>query len=1063
MVITEKTHIRWSVIWQVVLFIFASVLASHTFSQDYNFRNFTSSDGLAQSYVYSITQDEKGYLWIGTGNGLSRYNGFVFENYTTSDSLADNFISCGITDGQSIWFGHINGGLSFYNGKDFQIIGTPVSDFDPVTNFSKSPDGGIWMSTYSGQLMKLSKGKGVIEHYSFKTAENIISFGFFDGSELLIGTNTGLWYCRLKEPGEIEKIRTFTEIPESKVTCIKRMRTKAGFYIATENEGIYKLTSENKRFQLAEIASDSEIYFSGLQYIYEDTRSDLWLGTMGNGLIIMDYNDSGTLVKIDVFNKDHGFFSDNVKTIFEDREGNIWSGNYGEGLTQITYKTFNVHTFDDAIYGNNIFSVYSDQQYRWIGTEKGMLKQDPVSGRVIKFYSKGTGLPEGMVAAIYSADGKELWIGTNKNGIFRMDIERDKISRYPVGDGELENSITSITGEKEQIWIGTKKGLCNIHTGTNRIKWYSISQGSLPHNFINCLYIDKSGKLWISSHSNMLAYIVDEEVHKLPVISGKGALTLGPITEDADSLIWVGSNGNGVFRIGADSITNITTGEGLLSDFCYSIICDNNNNLWVGHKGGISKIRTTDYFVKPIHYFENTTDNYQFNPNAIFKDPQGKILFGSDNGLVSYNPSVEITRQPPPVPEIVSFKVNDEEMDYISPVILKPGKYKIRVDFLAVSLKEPGLVTYQYKLEGYDDAWSDIAKSTNVTYDHVTEGVYTFILNASSGDGIVSENPLTVGLIIKKPVWKHWWFYTLMVLLIIILVNIYIKRREYVFLAEKRILEEKVQERTREIQSQKDEIELQRNLINSKNIEITSSIRYAGTIQQAVLPSFELINRLLPDNFIFFKPKDIVSGDFYWLSEKDNKIIIAVADCTGHGVPGAFMSLLSITMINEIVNAQGIIRPDTIVNKLRDKIIYSLHDDQVDGLDIALCVLDSKEGQIQYTGAMNHLVHVRKGKLKVIEADRFSINSMLEDFGYFTMKKIDFNKGDTIYLFSDGYKDQFGGDQDKKYSNKRFYATLLEIHQLPMKKQKEVLEKKLTKWMKDNIQTDDITVMGIRL
>jgi serine phosphatase RsbU (regulator of sigma subunit) len=424
---------------------------------------------------------------------------------------------------------------------------------------------------------------------------------------------------------------------------------------------------------------------------------------------------------------------------------------------------------------------------------------------------------------------------------------------------------------------------------------------------------------------------------------------------------------------------------------------------------------------------------------------------------------MEIAQPRSPVPQIISCKVNDEEKDYSNIIVLKSGKYKIRIDFLAINLKEPTLVTYQYKLEGYDDSWSDITKNTHVTYDHITDGAYTFILNALSGDGVVSENPLTISIIIKKPVWKQWWFYPLMALLIIILIIIYIKRREYKFLAEKRILEEKVLERTREIQSQKDEIELQRNLINSKNIEITSSIRYASNIQEAVLPSFDLIDRLLPDNFIFFKPKDIVSGDFYWLSEKDNKIIFAVADCTGHGVPGAFMSLLSITMINEIVIAQGITRPDTIVNKLRDKIIFSLQNDQMDGLDIALCVLDNQKGRIQYTGAMNHLVHIRNGKLKVIEADKFSINSIREDFRSFTLKEIDGKKGDILYLYSDGYKDQFGGDQNKKYSNKRFYATLLEIHKLPIKSQKEVLEKKLTEWMKDNIQTDDITVMGIRL
>ena len=1048
--------------WKGMLFFFVSVLSSHAFSQEYNFRNFTSSDGLAQSYVYSIMQDERGYLWVGTGEGLSRYNGFIFENYTTSDSLAENFVSCGITDEESMWFGHMNGGLSYHNGKEFKVVPIPVSNSGPVTHFAKSPDDRIWVSNYGGSILELEKSKGVIKQYLFNGSESIISFDFLDNGELLVGTHAGLLHCRLKETGEIEIIGPVAEIPESKVSQIIKMRDKTGFYVATENDGIYLLTYENNLFKISTLAPDTEFDFTGIQCIFEDSRSDLWLGSFGNGLIKMDLPDSMELTKITVFNKAGGFTTDNIKTICEDGEGNIWSGNYGEGLTQIMAKIYAVYAFDNALYGNEVFSIYSDMKYRWIGTENGLLKLDQKTGKIIRFYGKGSGLPKDIVTAIYTADGKELWLGTEANGVFRMDTEREKISRFPMGSGELENSITVITGNNEKIWIGTKKGLCSIQSGTNGIKWYSISQGGLPHNFINCLYTDRTGRLWISSHSNMLAYIWGEKVFKLPINSGSGILTFGPITEDADSRIWAGSNGNGVFRIASDSVINITTKEGLLSDFCYSIICDDSSHIWVGHKGGLSKIRTTDLFVKPIQHFENITDNYRFNPNAIHKDQQGIIWFGSGEGLVSYDPAKEIFHPRPPVPIITSFKINDEERDYSNIIMLNPGKYKIRIDFLAVNLTEPALVTYQFKLDGYDQAY-EMTKNTSVTYGHLTEGEYTFILNASSGDGIVSENPLIININIKMPVWKKWWFFPLIVLLLIILLFSYMKRREYTFRVEKRILEEKVKERTHEIQHQKDEIELQRDMIDNKNAEITSSIRYARNIQQAILPSPDLMDKLLPENFIFLKPKDIVSGDFYWLSEKGGKIIFTVADCTGHGVPGAFMSLLSVTMLNEIINIQGITRPDKIINRLHGMIDQALRNNKMDGLDIALCAWDKQKEKIQYTGAMNNLVQIRNGKLEEVKADHFSVNSIREDFSPFTLKEIDLKKGDILYLFTDGFKDQFGGVQDEKYSTRRFYKTLLEIHKMPMMNQKAVLEEKLSAWMQDTFQTDDITVMGIRL
>jgi ligand-binding sensor domain-containing protein/serine phosphatase RsbU (regulator of sigma subunit) len=1055
--------------WKGILFFFFSILTSHAFAQGYNFRNFNSEDGLTQSYVYSISQDVHGYLWVGTDNGLFRYNGFKFEIYPTSDSLADNFITCDISDGESLWFGDKNGRLSYFNGKKFLTVNIAHPDLSSITHFAKSPDNRIWVSTYSDGLLKLSKDTGVVKHYLFKDLTVITSFDFFDNSELLVGTQTGLLYCRLKESGEIEIIRPVSEIPESKVTCIRKMRNKSGFYIATEDDGIFQLTYEDNLFKVSKIIADTDFDFTGIQNIYEDSRSNLWLCSKGkgNGLIKISYSASGKSTKIIYFNKANKFATDNVNTVYEDREGNIWSGNYGQGLTLITPKTFSVGKFDNPLFGNNIFSIWFNKQYRWIGTENGLVKMDQVTGKFVKFYGKGSGLPKDTVTTIYSTDGKELWIGTVKNGVFRMDTGNEKILKFPLGNGELENSITIITGKGEQVWIGTKKGLCSINTATDSIKWYSINQGGLPHNHINCLYLDRTDKLWVSTSSYTLAYIQDEKVFKKPINPGTGILILGPITEDSDSRIWVGSYGNGVFKIESDSVVNLTVKEGLLSNYCYSLICDDHKNIWVGHKDGLSRIRTADFSVKPIQHIEGATDSYQYNSNAIIKDQQGKIWFGSDKGIVSYDPSMEFPQLLPPVLGITSIKINDEEIEITDKIILSPGKYKIRIGFLGISLKEPALVNYQYKLEGYDQ-WSEITKNTSITYNHLTEGDYTFVLNASSGDGAVSENPLTISIIIKKPVWKKWWFYPVNALLVITLTVIYVKRREYSFLAEKRILEEKVRERTFEIQSQKNEIELQRDVIDEKNANITASIKYASHIQNAVLPPIDLIDKLLPDNFILNKPKDIVSGDFYWLAEKDNKIVFTVADCTGHGVPGAFMSLLGITLLNEIVNIQGITRSDIIITKLRENLINSLQQSRKDiptsdGFDIALCVMDQQQKRIQFTGGMNNLVHIRDGILEVLRGDRCSVCVVYKNSDLFTMKEFEYKKGDVFYLFSDGYQDQFGGEHDRKYFVHRFYTELLDIHRLPMLKQKEILEKNYKEWMRDNEQTDDVTVMGIRV
>jgi ligand-binding sensor domain-containing protein/serine phosphatase RsbU (regulator of sigma subunit) len=1008
-----------------------------------------------------------GYLWVGTDNGLFRYNGFKFENFPVADSLADNFISCTVSNGKDLWFGYRNGRLSYFNGKKLISFNLSQPGSNSITHFAKSPDDKIWASTYSDGLLLIKNDTTVLKRYKFRDQITIKSFDFLTDNELLVGTNTGILYCTLKDSGEIEVTRSVPEIPESNITSIFKKKDKSGFYITTENDGIFQLTTENNQLKIGKLVADNSFEFTGIQDIYEDSESYLWLCSKEKGLIRMSHSVSGELTRIIFFNKAGGFISDNVKTIFEDREGNIWSGNFGQGLTLVTPKTFSVSNIDNPVYGNNIFSISLQKRFRWIGTENGLIKMDQESGKIIKFYTKKNGLPKDTVTAIYSLNGNDLWIGTARNGVFRMDTVHDKILRYPVDSGVLENSVTTITGMGEQLWIGTKKGLWNINATTDKITRYSINEGGLPHNSINCLFIDRTGKVWVTTPGSTLAYIQEGKVFKIPLTSVIGNLTLGPVTEDTYSRIWVGSKGNGVFMIQSDSAANLSIKEGLLSGFCYSLVCDDQDNIWVGHKGGLSRIRTTDFSVKPFRHIEELTDNFQFNPNAIVKSQLGKIWFGSDKGIVSYDPSMEDHRIVPPVLGITTLKINDTEIEVSDRIILSPGNYKIRIDYLGINLKEPALVNYQYKLEGYDQ-WSDVTKNTSVTYNHLTEGEYTFILKCSSGDGAVSENPLSISFLINKPLWEEWWFFPVALLFIGTIGFILIKRREYKFVEEKRILEEKVRERTYEIQSQKNEIEIQRDEIDEKNARITSSIKYASHIQNSILPPPELIDRLLPDNFILNMPKDIVSGDFYWLTEKNNKIVFTVADCTGHGVPGAFMSLLGITFLNEIVNIEGITKSVDIVNRLREKVIYSLQQGRrdiptSDGMDIALCVLDLQNNTLQFTGGMNNIIHITNGKLEVIRADRTSVCVLYAKDASFTMKEFEIRKGDMLYLFTDGYQDQFGGDHDRKYFAHRFYCVLLDIHRLPMLKQKEILEKNLRDWKKDNIQTDDIIVMGIRL
>lgn len=1052
-------------IFKIFLISGLTILPGKTLCQDYRFLSFKSEKELSQPYVYSILQDSRGYLWVGTGSGLSQYNGFVFENYSVHDSLADDFITCGIISGNDLWFGHMNGRITNYHNKTFSKQRSQERDLSPVTHFSLDPKGRVWFSTYGDGLFRLDEHDGSIKSRSFRNPQVIHTFEFVNDHEALIGTGTGLMLCNVSGSDTIIGITRIRQIPETKITGIQKKRKGSGYYIATENDGLFLITLNKHNFHVSQVIHDQGTSFTGVQQIIEDSRSDLWIATIGNGLIRLSFKGSGD-PEITYFNTSNGFPADNVKTVFEDREGIIWSGNYGDGLTRIVPAPFSAVKLNTGNYGKNVTSVFASGQFQWIGTEKGLLKKESKTGNIMKLYNRRNGLPEDIITAIYSANGKDFWIGTGKNGLFCLDEQNGTIKSWPLGENAMSNAITQITGRGEKVWVGTQKGLCLINTISKAMTWYTINQGGLPHNFINSIYLDRNNILWVSTNSSILSFIKDEKVERIGLSAGAGVLTLGEITADSSERIWVGSFGAGVFMINKDSIMNINSGQGLLSNYCYSVSCDDLDNIWISHRGGISRIRAGDFTVKIIQD-ASIPEDCQFNRNAIAQD-HNTILFGSDRGLYSYESGLELPQKEAPLLVVTSIRINDHEVDpERTDINLVPGNYKIRISFLGISLKEPSLVSYQYKLSGYDQ-WCEVTHKNEVTYNNLSNGIYTFILKASDSDGNVTISPLAIKIRIRIPLWKKWWFYSILAVLAFVLIMAYIKWRLHRLTIEKAILEEKVLKRTNEIECQKNELALQRDTIEKKNASITSSILYASQIQSAILPPAEFIDKLLPDNFILNLPKDIVSGDFFWLTERDNKIVFTVADCTGHGVPGSFMSLLGITLISEIVNVFGIVESDEIVTALREKVIESLQQNRKaittsDGMDIALCVMDRKKSTIQFTGGMNDLVFIHQGKMEIIEADHISVSVLYSDYGKFSKTEIQFEKGDVLYLSSDGFQDQFGGQRDKKFLKQRFHALLAEIHPLPMAVQKEVLEKRLREWMGSTIQTDDITVMGIRL
>jgi serine phosphatase RsbU (regulator of sigma subunit) len=379
-------------------------------------------------------------------------------------------------------------------------------------------------------------------------------------------------------------------------------------------------------------------------------------------------------------------------------------------------------------------------------------------------------------------------------------------------------------------------------------------------------------------------------------------------------------------------------------------------------------------------------------------------------------------------------------------------------------------------LEGADKEWSPDMKETFKNFTGLPPGTYTFKVIGCGANGVWNTEPAVFKFTINPPWYRTTYAYIIYFVVVVGGTFSFVKYRERALILEKKILEDKVEERTAEVVKQKEELVHQNEIIEEKNKDITDSINYAEKIQRAILPDPEKIKKALPESFILFQPRDIVSGDFFWYSEvlQNGKplYLLAAADCTGHGVPGAFMSMINTSLLNESVNEKKILQPNEILNEVRRGIIRSLKQtgasgEQKDGMDAGIISLEMHGNSctLQYAGANNSMYIIRKFDNPVLEEiDPDPMPVAISDRTFdFKNNIIELQKGDSLYIFTDGYADQFGGPKGKKFKYAQFKKLLLSIQNKSMDEQKEILDKTMAEWKGNLEQIDDILVIGVRI
>jgi serine phosphatase RsbU (regulator of sigma subunit) len=495
----------------------------------------------------------------------------------------------------------------------------------------------------------------------------------------------------------------------------------------------------------------------------------------------------------------------------------------------------------------------------------------------------------------------------------------------------------------------------------------------------------------------------------------------------------------------------------------------------VGTDKGIDRISLdNDFRIVSLKYYgeQEGLRGTEISQNGFMYDRNNDLWICTTNGLIKYNAKYDYVNSTAPRLVLNGIRLFYQPVDWTKYAGKTDPVSKLPVD-LSLAHKDNHLtfdyqalstdkISYTFKLDGLDLDWSPLTTNTQAVYTNIPPGgSYTFRVKGINTDGFWSQDVVSFTFTITPPFWKTWWFLAICISLVLGSVFVFIRLRTEKLQREKKVLEEKVEERTIELKGANEQLSVAFK-------DIKDSINYAKRIQQAILPLENEIRKDLPEHFIFFKPRDVVSGDFYWFNKKKDKLYIAACDCTGHGVPGAFMSIIGNSLLNEIAHETEASEPAFILNTLRDKIILALKQrsgdqETKDGMDMVLCCIDKKNKKLSFAGANNPIYVIRDGVLKEYKGNKQPIGVYADEMKPFTNQEIDLLPGDLIYLFSDGYPDQFGGPKGKKFLYTRFKELLVSVSSRNMKQQYSDLELAFWNWKMDQEQVDDVLVIGIRI
>ena len=541
--------------------------------QTYSFKNWGTESKLPDTYIYTVIQDNNGFLWIGTGSGLVKFDGFDFYEVVFPDSAGGRFVSAAFKDSNSrLWLGCNDGSVFYTEGNN--LVRLNEHTIQGINQIIDGGEGFIYIIPQDRVILKVNINQPEeLSRYTVPGNLAMVSASLTENGNLLLGTQENLLYCSF-EGDNIVVQKTVDGIEYTKVQSIEPTGISGLYLIGTEGSGLFKLRLSGDNPVLTRFNNHPDLESLDIKALVKDNEGKIWIPTYGSGLLQVALTADGENIAVENrFNTTNGLQGDNVRTVFQDMEDNMWIGLYGEGISMMGSIAFSFFAPSDIPDQNNIIYLSEDGSSYFLGHPKGYMLFNPRSGKTeqsvdLSLYFGSTEITS------YLKEGADLWIGTKGHGLYLKSKTGAPVLFYSSGNTG-EDYIRNISSDGERLWLSTLNGVIIIDRKRGTfLKRYKI-EDRLPHNSINQVFIKKDGTGLVASECDRL-YSVDFRKGVLSgnqILAGSTKNKVLCYTEAEDGVIYAGTSGNGIFRISGDSVSNITAIDGLFSNYCYSILC----------------------------------------------------------------------------------------------------------------------------------------------------------------------------------------------------------------------------------------------------------------------------------------------------------------------------------------------------------------------------------------------------------------------------------------------------------------------------------------------------------